>query len=374
MDASLLWQITATSLFAVFFALAAIVLWAGPRRAVNRYLALYCVLYGCGAITSGLDLFVPDRTLSFNVAIWRNIFSCSAGAVYVAFASRAVEAPLARALRSKGVTAILLVYAVAAACACYFLPTVFVSRGTGTPTAQGGYSWDDAYPGSLALNALFLLCLSVGTIVAIDAVARSTHGTVARSRARAYAVAFITIDSATIIANVPNYVGGYGGIGAYLGIVCQDAILIGLLLVARGMLRYQLFDFDLKLKRSLKRGTLVAIILGAFFVVSALAEQYLQQFGWIVGGLAVGALLFALRPIERAIDRLADRAMPKTTGTPEYLTQRKHEIYRAALEDAMRDGVVSAKERALLLRLAENLRLNGDEALAIERSMLEAAA
>jgi uncharacterized membrane protein YebE (DUF533 family) len=115
-------------------------------------------------------------------------------------------------------------------------------------------------------------------------------------------------------------------------------------------------------------------VLAVFFVATAIAEQYLQGYGLVVGGLAIGLLLFAIRPVECAIDRMADRAMPKTTGTPEYLAQRKHEIYRAAIEDAMRDGVVSAKERALLLRLAENLGLTGDESTRIERAVLEASA
>jgi hypothetical protein len=104
--------------------------------------------------------------------------------------------------------------------------------------------------------------------------------------------------------------------------------------------------------------------------VSALAEQYLQQFGWVFGGLAVGALLFALRPIERAIDRMADRAMPRTTGTPEYIAQRKHEIYRAAIEDMAADGTVSTKERTALIRLAANLGIDGNDALRIETDVL----
>jgi hypothetical protein len=181
----------------------------------------------------------------------------------------------------------------------------------------------------------------------------------------------VTVVSVSILNLILDPLGAQ--YGTFLDIIDNLLIAGFVLLLARAMLRYQLFDFDLKLKWTLRRGTLAAIILSAFVLATAVAEQYLQQFGWVIGGLAVGVLLFALRPIERAIDRFADKAMPKTTGTPEYLAQRKHEIYRAALEDAMRDGVVSAKERALLLRLAENLSLSGDEAMSIERGVLEAS-
>jgi hypothetical protein len=141
-------------------------------------------------------------------------------------------------------------------------------------------------------------------------------------------------------------------------------------LAAYALLRHRLLGIDLKIKWTLKRGTLVAIILGAFFVATAVAEQYLQGYGFVFGGVAIGLLLFAIRPIERAIDRMADRAMPKTTGTPEYLAQRRHEIYRAALEDSLADGAVTAKERAVLVRLAANLGIDGNDAMRIEGEVL----
>jgi uncharacterized membrane protein YebE (DUF533 family) len=149
-------------------------------------------------------------------------------------------------------------------------------------------------------------------------------------------------------------------------------VLVSPVLLVGAMVRYQLFDFDVKLKRTLKRGALVGVVLVVFFVATAVAEQYLQGYGYVAGGIAIGLMLLALRPIERAIDRMADRAMPKTTGTPEYLAQRKHEIYRAALEDSMADGAVTAKERAVLVRLAKNLELDGNDAMRIEGEVLSA--
>lgn len=73
----------------------------------------------------------------------------------------------------------------------------------------------------------------------------------------------------------------------------------------------------------------------------------------------------------RVLARFAHPATPRTTGTPEDTQPARPETYRAAIHHAMRDGAVSAKERApLLFRLAENLSLTGDEALSIERELV----
>jgi hypothetical protein len=261
--------------------------------------------------------------------------------------------------------------------ATFAFPAVLVSQGPPVKQADGGTVWPEAWPVYFTLPLVWL-SFAYGAVCALSALRRSPRGTIAGNRARAYAIAFVTIDAGLVTTGVPLVLHKVVPYAAPLQYALQYlqilAIAIGVLLVVRGMLRYQLFDFDLKVKWTLKRGTLVAVILGAFFIVTALAEQYLQQLGWVFGGLAVGALLFALRPIERAIDRMADRAMPRTTGTPEYLAARKHEIYRAALEEATRDGAVSTKERRLLLRLSADLGLSAEDAIRIEQHVIEAEA
>ena len=134
-----------------------------------------------------------------------------------------------------------------------------------------------------------------------------------------------------------------------------------------GILRMHLFDIDLKIKWTIRRGTLLGIFVAVFVVVSAIVEQWAQRYNVLVGGLAVGLLLLALRPLERAADRLADAAMPRVHDTAEYRTVRKREVYRAATESAIRDGVVTEAERDVLATLADELGLTAGEARAIER-------
>jgi hypothetical protein len=60
--------------------------------------------------------------------------------------------------------------------------------------------------------------------------------------------------------------------------------------------------------------------------------------------------------------------MPRVHDTAEYRTVRKREVYRAATESAIRDGVVTEAERDVLATLADELGLTAGEARAIERA------
>jgi hypothetical protein len=377
-NVGLAYQIWGIVAGAVLIPVGMLVLFSAHGRRANLLLAGY-LLWGwvTGALVS-FSVFVPNPTVAYNAVVYLLPATDLFFLFYLAFVGQAVASPLSRWLRTRfGLALVVLFTLLKGALELVFAQSLWPS---GRHSGYGGYFWD-ASPTNVALNLETVAIYAFTLVCTTDAFRRAEPGTIARSRAKAYLQAFALIDGSIVVAGIVNFAAPQAFYG--VDIIGWAALVMGLvtltqavggLMIVRGMLRYQLFDFDLKLKWTLKRGTLVAIILGAFFLATALAEQYLQQFGWVIGGLAVGALLFALRPIERAIDRMADRAMPRTTGTPEYLAQRKHEIYRAALEDAMRDGVVSAKERALLLRLAENLGLSGDESTRIERNVLEASA
>jgi hypothetical protein len=232
------------------------------------------------------------------------------------------------------------------------------------------YSPDVLGPGpeNTAIHWLNAVAFVVTIIAALDAVRRTAQGSLPRRRGVAYLRAFAVFD----LGNLAQNFGSQFPDAWHVYAVGSVVITIGTLLIARALLWDQILDIDIKIKWTLKRGTLVGMVLALFLVATAVAEQYLQGYGFVVGGGAIGLLLFALRPIERAIDRLADRAMPKTTGTPEYLAQRKHEIYRAAIEDMAADGAITVKERSALLRLAKNLGLDGNDAMRIESEVLGA--
>ncbi|HVM45332.1 MAG TPA: hypothetical protein VM582_05300 [Candidatus Thermoplasmatota archaeon] len=101
-----------------------------------------------------------------------------------------------------------------------------------------------------------------------------------------------------------------------------------------------------------------------FFVVSELAATlFSERMGTVLGIMAAGALLFALAPLQRVAERVADAAMPRVKETDESRMVRKREVYRAAVESALHDGVVTAREH---VPLAHQLGLSAGDARALE--------
>lgn len=142
-----------------------------------------------------------------------------------------------------------------------------------------------------------------------------------------------------------------------------------------GILRTHLFDVDLKMKWTVKQSTVAAAFIGVFFVVSESASTFFSNTGLgpYLGIAAAGVLVFALAPLQRAAERVADVALPGVANTHEYLTFRKMEVYKAAVELAAEDGVITAKERRVLGSLRASLGIEGADAEALEAHILAAA-
>jgi hypothetical protein len=378
----------------VILTVALIVLVAAPRRAANRALSAYLALISLS--NSYPSIYLPDGWLDLNVVVWVDAVGLAAvGVAYLIFVAHALDVRPARALRRPAaITALLLAGAAMMLLVWWRAPEDIAP--TMTPYATGG--WGFGQRGIVAaLNYVSILPFAFGSVCALLALREAPRGSIAHARAASYAAAFLLLDATFVLGGlyfgalltgvIPQFPDAF--YGAY--ILADVLQLVALAFLARGMLRYQLFDFDLKVKWTLKRGTLVAIILGVFFVATAIAEQYLQGYGFVIGGVAIGLLLFAIRPVERAIDRLADRAMPRTTGTPEYVTFRKLEVYKAAVESvyeaaasytpsrasghdggAHETGGITQRERLSLDRLRAKLMIAEADAASIEADVIGA--
>lgn len=110
-------------------------------------------------------------------------------------------------------------------------------------------------------------------------------------------------------------------------------------LLGYGILRYQLLDIDLQIKRAIGRATVATTFAALVFVTAVTAENFLtDRYGWIAGGVAAGLLLFALTPLQRFAEHVADRAMPHVRDDSEYRLVKKLEVFRAAYEGALEDA------------------------------------
>ena len=341
----------------VGLALVALVLVATPRRLPHLALVAFILAAVGNAIASTLWMILVDPWWRFNAGFYSILTIWCITAAYAVFIGVAIPSPLARPLRSTTARVLLLVGLAVLAIAAFANPALFANSRTPITGSWGPLGHQTA----TSVNGILLVWALVGSL---DALRRSPRGSAARRRARAYALAFGIQDAGVLLVFVLRQIGSVSiAVGASLFIF----VLLGWMLIARAMIRDHLFDADLRIKSGLARGALAAIFLAAFFVAAAVAEQYLQQYGVVIGGVAVGILLFALRPLEHAAQRIANVAMPRVQDTEEYRMVRKGEVYRAALESAIEDGDVTDKERGMLATLQDQLGISANEALRIER-------
>lgn len=360
------------------WALAGFAYFSAPSRAVNRRLALLFAFEGAALLGAGTEYLATSLAEAWGGQAVAVTFVTLVPWCYLAFVAEALDTPLVAPLRRPAVLGSALLLSLGAEAAWFASPAAFI-RGL----VPAGYAAYDAEVGpgfvaviaALALVALFALAASVSALL------RAERGSLARVRARAFVAAFGTRDAflaTTILATLL-----FSTRFAPDDLLFQVATVYGyplasvvtVLLVGYGILHSQLFDLDVKVKLTIRRGTLASVFLGVFFIAAQLAQNLLSQgLGLVAGGVAAGALLFALHPLQRVAERVADRAMPGVSASPEYLAFRKLEVYRVAVESALESGGVDARERALLDRLRGKLGIQPRDAAALERELMARAA
>ncbi len=336
------------------FTLAGVVLAAGPRRGVNRTLAILLVGKAVTIPPGVVGTLVDNRAFDYwaTVVLWACGFLILG--VYPWFMSYVLDTPLTRPFRHPVVRwGLVAASTICAVVVVAFPRQVLIEPGTHVP----GHGWTWEFAPFMRLGLLVYLALVVfAFIAAIDAFRRTTSGTAARRRGKAYLIAFTTQDVGVAIALVYWFLNPTDIVGPdLLNAILQFAFAS---LVAFALLRYQIFDFELRLKAAVARTTMAAILLAGFIGASAVAQQYLQQYGVLVGGAAVGALLIAIAPIRHLANSLADRMFPGVSRNPDYLTRKKVEVYREALRDATRlDGTLDDGQAMVLRDLRNSLGL-----------------
>lgn len=292
-------------------------------------------------------------------------------AAYLPAVAVAVESALLRPFRNGPGVWILATIGIGGALFTVARPDLFVADVSLAPPNFGpvllptpGRAWP--------VVALLLAISYTYGFVATFLSWRAARSPVARRRAGALSLAFGTRDVF------------WGGLFLVFGLfpaslpvtglpliqTASFALLFYIIVTAYGIASTHLFDIDLRLKWTLERGTVAAVFVAVFFVVSEGAATILSdRLGTVLGLLVTGALVFVLAPLHRASERLSRAAMPTVKDTPEYRAFRKEQIYGEALAEALKDGDVTPLERAILDRLRTTLELDEHIALDLEAAM-----
>lgn len=350
-------------------ALAVAVLRTGARDVTARLLVAYLALLGFVQGTTYAIQIIEDRTLAFNLWLVGYFGFPLGAALYLAFACSAIRSPLCAPFRSWPGRAVVLGGALTWVAVGIASPSTYI---TGFDRAES-FMWHLRLTPIGEVSRYFVLASYAFVLVcAFDAWRRAAGGSTARGRALAYLAAFgvqdaaISIDMLLAIVGIDRVV-----VDLYDTLILPIFGIASIVLIVRALLREQLFDFDLRVKRGVQRGTIAFVFLAVFFVVAQIVQAYTTTaFGLIGGAIVAGLLLFALHPLQRAAERVANVAMPRTTGTPEYLAYKKLEVYKAAVESAHEAaGGIDATQRAVLDRLREKLDLRADDAAAMEHEV-----
>ena len=238
--------------------------------------------------------------------------------------------------------------------------------GEREPTATGGG------PPLAAIGAgLLLLVAALAMIPAVLRLRRLARRDAAAREPATTAIRILALPVATAVL-------------AVLGLLVSSHFALGLvqafealwtlafvLLVAYALLRHRLFDIDVRARITIRRTTLAAFFVAAFFIGTELTKNYFEtRFDSVVGILAAGLLLLALHPLQRLADRLARVAVPHATPVgalshPEHLA-----LYKEQVQIAWADGTLSAKERRMLDRTRDRLHISLEESMRVENAVV----
>jgi hypothetical protein len=345
------------------WSLAAVLYRVGAQGGVARKLSLLLVVEGATLISTGyLDLFLTEstRALPFYPAFFRaeeivhTVGDCAMLALYPPFLAAALRTKLTRPF--SGIRA-RVVLGAAALVLC------------------GIVLWGPIKLGGTLLYVLLSVLFGYALVASVHA--WHTASGLARSRAGIFAIAFGVRDICWGIAYGSStwmlWVGTYQVVDpeapGLLYVIYALGTLLAVPLIAYGILSTQLFDIDLRIRKTIKQSTLAAAFFAVFYLVTEGADRLLtSELGNWIGLLASALLVFFLAPLQRIAERIAAIAMPNTQNTPEYAAYRKLQVYEAAFQEALPGGI-SEKERAILNHVRESLGIATSDAAALENDL-----
>lgn len=152
------------------------------------------------------------------------------------------------------------------------------------------------------------------------------------------------------------------------------ARLAAILILAFAVLRHQMLGLDVKVRFAIKTSTIAAVFLAVLFVVANIAQNYLGgTYGIWVGGAAAGMLFFAMSPIQRAAERLSEKAVPIAAAAgvavPSSTASNSDDLYRRALRLALSDRRLTTDEELTLAELSEHFGLGHRRALELRHDV-----
>lgn len=353
-----IWTMPAALVLVAALAAGIVVLRTAPYRPLNRSLAVVLALEALNiGLSAGWALMAESPELTWALGVVGTAAAAASPSAYLVFLGYALPIRLAAPFRDPRVQRVLAAIAIIGIGLVLARPGWFMTDLYDPDWASWNFQYDTG--GFVILRGIALTAL-YGLIAALVAVARSEPGTTARTSALLFAAAFglrdLYMGVMQVLYPVLRPVEFWGDLLYNPVIGTVYLIYVGLL--GYGVLHAQMLEIELRLKFALTQSAVGAMLAAVFFILSEGVEAVLPAQGALASIVAASAVVLALRPLYRLSRRLMDRLMTGVERSEHYFDARRAEIYRAALESAMEDGVIAPGERRILTRLQAKLELD----------------
>ncbi len=363
------WAVPGTFAFVAAWCCAIVALRTNPRRTLNQHLSLILILEGVYmAGIAGLLFFFDNPTIVTTLATVGTAAMVALPFAYLSFLAVSLYTPLVAPFRSRVARVLLVLASTVAAIYVFANPHLFFSELYRPGWAPWNFRYTDfGQRWAQLLGIVYLF----GLVAAVTVYIRARKGSVARNRAKWYAIAFgfrdVIVGIIQILHPILRPDPFWGDFVYNPGFAMVFSAYI--LLLAYAVLRFQLFKIDLKVKFALQQSTVGALVIGGFIVGSEVLETFVPVSGTVLNIFVAITILVVLRPIQGLALRMTNRLMRSVQNTPEYLDVRRLEVYRAALEGALQDGIVTDKERGILDQIRDDLGISPGAAFALEKEL-----
>ncbi len=343
-----------------------LVLWLNrPDSAINRRLAMLLFLEGTVTLTLNGGTFLVESAQAAwalagvgYVAVWIKTWA------YYHFLS-SLPVPMARRMARPLPRIILAGFTVFAVATWFIWPTFYVGSVVPGPNNIG---WA-AMPGAgLMIGMIFWSIVFLAAIGFSIAALRRAATETTRQVAKAFVISFGFRDTMFAATTAALLIAGpTSSLVPAIMLLIPITYSIYPVLLGFGLLKYQVFDIDVKLRFVIKQSTLVGVATVVFLVLGELLENVVQDVAGQAISLATAVgLAFVVKPVRTLADRLAHRAVPAKD-----LDAQRLLVYRAALEGAWEDGGVDLDESRMLARLRSQLGLSDTEAKRVTSEVLQ---
>jgi hypothetical protein len=354
-----------------------VVYFARAQSTINRTLAILLFFEGtaAGGLVAGMRLIegLPER---YAVVAVSNTADIMVPPLYLLFLA-VLDSPLTAPFRRRTVRLGVAAYALAAEAFWLARPALFIGPDF-VVGRSGGLEPRLGFGYNVAVDLIVVTSL-FGFVASLDALRRGARASLARRRARGYAIAFGTRDFLVAFlvigvfrSNLLNLPTSFVAVGYYPTLVLTTVLFH--LLLCWAILRFQLFDIEVRLRSGIAGGAVATTFLLAFLVVSQLVQNLSgSTLGPVVGAVAAGLLLFAIQPIQDAAQNLARVAVGRRLGIQALPEVERADLYMEQVRIAWEDGVLSKDERRMLDAVRAKLYLSHEQARVLEDRVLSAA-